>query len=708
MTPFDTIVMVDWSARSAPSPAAPSADAIWISVGTDTSYHRTRAAAETYLADVVLRETAAGRRVLLGFDFAFGYPTGFGRALTGGDDPFALWEWIADHVSDGPDNQNTRFELANQINVDFPGIGPFWGRPAARDDLSELPMRKTGYGGFGVPEKRVIETLIPRAKTPWQLMGNGAVGSQVLLGLPMVSRLRAQFDCAVWPFQSHTAPVVLAEIYPSLIDPVVKEMDGVKDAVQVSALAAAIAELQSRGTLEALFDVPADHAAAARVEGWMLGAGHEAALITAARAAQAPDIQPPRLKNDCFALPPGVDWTPVDTALHHLEQALNPVVAHRTVALPDAGGRVLAMDMTANRANPPAPNTAVDGYGFAQNAAQGEGRHVLPLIPGQAAAGGPFQGTVPPGSAIRILTGAILPAGVDTVVLEEDVTVAEGNIAFWGPLKPGSNTRKAGEDVDKGAPILAAGHRLRAPDLALLAATGHAKVPVYDRLRVGVLSTGDEIVQPGDATRPEHTHDANRPMLLELARQWDAEPVDLGHVNDDRDLLRARLNDAVTRADVILTSGGASAGDEDHVSALLGSEGHLNAWRIALKPGRPLVLAQWQGVPVFGLPGNPVAALVCSLIFARPAVSKLGGGGWAAPQAFTVPAAFAKNKKAGRREFLRARLNAEGQAEAFKSEGSGRISGLSWADGLVELPDHAHQVALGDPVRFLPYAGFGV
>jgi molybdopterin molybdotransferase len=708
VTPFDTIVVVDWSARSAPSPAAPSADAIWIAVGSDTSYHRTRSGAETFLSDLLIRETAAGRRVLVGFDFAFGYPAGFARALTGVDDPLAVWDWIADHVSDGPDNQNTRFELANQINGQFPGTGPFWGRPAARDDLSELPMRKTEYGGFDLPEKRAIETLIPRAKTPWQLMGNGAVGSQVLLGLPMVSRLRAQFACAVWPFQDHTAPVVLAEIYPSLIDPVVHAIDGIKDAAQVRALAAAFTEMQSRGTLDALFDLPAEHIGAAQTQGWMLGAGHETALIAAARAALAPDIQPPRLKNDCFALPPGVDWTPVDTALDLLEQALSPVVSARSAPISDAGGRVLAGDITANRANPPAPNTAVDGYGFAHSVAQGEGRHVLPLIDGQAAAGGPFLGTVPPGSAIRILTGAILPDGVDTVVLEEDVTRADGQIAFWGPLKPGSNTRKAGEDVDAGAPVLSTGHRLRAPDLALLAATGHAQVPVYDRLRVGVLSTGDEIVQPGHATRPEHTHDANRPMLLELARQWDADPVDLGHVNDDRDLLRDRLNEAVTRADVILTSGGASAGDEDHVSALLGSEGHLNAWRIALKPGRPLVLAQWQGVPVFGLPGNPVAALVCSLIFARPAVSKLGGGGWVAPQAFTVPAAFSKNKKAGRREYLRARLNADGHAEAFKSEGSGRISGLSWADGLVELPDHAHQIALGDLVRFLPYTGFGV
>jgi molybdopterin molybdotransferase len=159
---------------------------------------------------------------------------------------------------------------------------------------------------------------------------------------------------------------------------------------------------------------------------------------------------------------------------------------------------------------------------------------------------------------------------------------------------------------------------------------------------------------------------------------------------------------------VILTSGGASAGDEDHVSRLLRERGTLSSWRIAVKPGRPLALALWQGVPVFGLPGNPVAAFTCALVFARPALSLLSGAGWAQPQGFTVPAAFDKAKKAGRREYLRARLDDQGRAAVFRSEGSGRISGLSWATGFVELPDGAATIAPGDPVRYIPYASFGV
>ena len=165
------------------------------------------------------------------------------------------------------------------------------------------------------------------------------------------------------------------------------------------------------------------------------------------------------------------------------------------------------------------------------------------------------------------------------------------------------------------------------------------------------------------------------------------------------------LSRAANEADLILTSGGASSGDEDHVSALLTDAGAMTKWRIALKPGRPLALGLWDGTPVFGLPGNPVAALVCTLIFARPAMHAMAGAGWRAPHGFSVPAAFAKSKKPGRREYLRARMR-EGRAEVFKSEGSGRISGLSWAEGLVELPDTAAEIAPGDPVRFVPFSEF--
>jgi molybdopterin molybdotransferase len=414
-------------------------------------------------------------------------------------------------------------------------------------------------------------------------------------------------------------------------------------------------------------------------------------------------IKPPPLRNDCFALPAGTHWTPVDEALATLRDRLSPVSAAQVLPLDQALGRVLAADVTALRSNPPRANTAVDGYGFA--GPMPKGPQLLPLVKGRAAAGIPFDGIVPAGSAIRVLTGAPLPQGVDTVILEEDVNCDGSHVAFHGPLKKGANARRAGEDVTAADVIFSQGRVVTPADLALAAATGLSQLPVRQQLRVGVLSTGDELVEVGQPAGLGQIYDANRPMLLGLLGQMGFAAVDLGRVGDNRDALEARLDSAANDVDVIVTSGGASAGDEDHVSALLTEKGAIQHWRIALKPGRPLALGMWQGTPIFGLPGNPVAALVCTLIFARPALGLMAGAGWADPQGFEVPAGFAKRKKPGRREYLRARIR-EGRIETFASEGSGRISGLSWAEGLVELGDGEANIQHGDLVRFLPYGSF--
>lgn len=421
-------------------------------------------------------------------------------------------------------------------------------------------------------------------------------------------------------------------------------------------------------------------------------------------------LRPPRQKNDCFAMPPGVDWVPLDEAIARLEARIVPVGGMQMVGLDKACGRILAQDMEMQRANPPYANSAVDGYGFAGPAPEGEVTY--PLAVGRAAAGEPFRDQLEAGKALRILTGAILPEGVDTVVLEEDTASDGKRIAFNGPLKKGANTRRAGEDFSSGDVLLRKGRRLRPEDLALLAAGGIGSVPVTHRLRVGVLSTGDELADvgrngPGELLAGQIC-DSNRPMLLALLDQWGFEAIDLGVAGDERDVIRTRLDRAGRECDAVLTSGGASAGDEDHVSAILREEGRIDTWRIALKPGRPLALGMWQGVPVFGLPGNPVAALVCTLVFGWPALNRMAGGEFAGRRGFTVPAAFSKDKKPGRREFLRARINADGAAEVFRSEGSGRISGLSWADGLVELGDGALEIRPGTPVTYLPWSSFGL
>ena len=699
MTPYDSVAIVDWSAGNDTGPR-PKRDAIWLGLtragGEEAPrYIRNRREAEAVLTNLIEEELTAGRRLMVGFDFPFGYPAGFAEALTGRACPFAVWDWLEARITDRP-KQNNRFDVAGEVNRLFGGCGPFWGNARPKHDVPGLPRTKADYHN-PFPERREVETRTKGSFPCWQLAGAGAVGSQVLMGLPVLNRLRKRFGrhVAVWPFEPLESPVTFVEIWPGLIEPAVRRAQrqgGIRDAHQVRLLARALHALPAP-VLRAMLDVEAPE------EGWIMGQGFEDKMNQAAEG-----LRPPPLRDDCFALPAGVDWTPVDDALSMLRERLHPVVREESVPLTSSLGRVLAKDVVAERANPPQANTAVDGYGFA-HAALGEGDQVLPLVEGRAAAGAPFGGTVPSGRAVRVLTGAALPEGVDTVILQEDVTVGDGAIAFRAGIKPGANTRKAGEDVQAGEVILSKGRVLTSADLALCAAVGLGDLPVCERLKVAVISTGDELRDPGQAVEVGQIFDANRPMLGALVRRFGYDLIDMGRVPDERGTLRKTLDQAAEKADVILTSGGASSGDEDHVSALLNEAGAMAEWRIAVKPGRPLALGMWQGTPVFGLPGNPVAAMVCTLVFARPAMALLSGGKWQEPQGFNLPAAFEKKKKPGRREYLRARVR-DGQAEVFKSEGSGRISGLSWAEGLVELPDRAAHITPGTSVRYIPFSSF--
>lgn len=412
------------------------------------------------------------------------------------------------------------------------------------------------------------------------------------------------------------------------------------------------------------------------------------------------------LRNDCFALPPGVNWTPVDEALERLHSRLHPVVAvDQAVALDDANGRILAADVYAPRAHPPSSNSAVDGYAFAGPLEQVP--CTMPLVEGRSAAGVPYNNLVPEGQAIRILTGAVIPSGTDTVVLEEDCEVIDGALHLHGTLKAGANTRKAGEDINVNDCIITAGTRLTPTHISVLASVGVASVDLYQPLRVGVLSTGDEVNPVGSTLSDWQIYDANRPMLMALVKQLGYEVVDLGHVLDRAVDVEAALARGALQCDLILTSGGISAGDEDHVSKTLKAHGEISNWRIAVKPGRPLALAMYHGTPVVGLPGNPVAAWVCTLRFGTPAMALLAGGKWFEPQGFMLPANFYKNKKPGRSELLRARIR-DGVVEAFNSEGSGRVTGLAWSEGLVDLDESAQQIEPGTLVRFIPYGSFGL
>lgn len=703
MTGFDTVLVADWSAGKRAG-LKPRKDAIWLGItrdgrSCDPVYCRSRQDAERQITDLIEAERKAGRRLLCAFDFPFGLPRGFTRHVTGTDDPLAMWDWFEAHIEDAPDGSNNRYAVAEQLNAMFEGLGPFWGK-SHRDRWPGVPYRKEGISFDVMAERRMCDGLAKASSSCFQLAFPPTVGGQMMMGLPMLNRLRRMDDVEVWPFGDwRDAPVVLAEVWPGVIEAAVRAQsaaagpEAIRDSVQVRLLADALARLPTEELAQHMADVPAQ----AREEAWILGTGLSDRLCGLAQAV-------PPLRNDCFALPQGVHWTPVEEALALLRARLTAVTGLERVSLADASGRIAAQDVMAQRANPPLPNTAVDGYGFAGG--REDGVHRLPLVAGRAAAGdAPAQ--VAAGHAIRVLTGAALPRGVDTVILQEDVSIQDGHVCFQGAVKQGANTRKAGEDVSAGDGVLRAGRVITPADLALLAATGTSDVMVRSRLRVGVLSNGDELVEAGEDAAKGQIYDANRPMLLALLAAMGHTPVDLGRAPDDREALRAMLDAAASDVDAVLSSGGASAGDEDHVSALLDEAGAMALWRIAIKPGRPMALGLWKGVPVFGLPGNPVAAMVCSLIFARPALAQLAGAHWEAPQGFMVPAAFTKNKKAGRREYLRARIR-NGAAEVFASEGSGRISGLSWAEGLVELDEPAREITSGDLVRYIPLGSFGL
>ena len=411
-----------------------------------------------------------------------------------------------------------------------------------------------------------------------------------------------------------------------------------------------------------------------------------------------------KLKNDCFALPPGVDWTPLDEALLHLENSLKPIVETEVLPMDLAVGRILAIDLQAVSDSPPFSNSAVDGYAFRFSDAS---EKYLELKKGRAAAGHPFSHAIEKGQALRIFTGAVLPVGADTVVLQEDVQVKGDKIYFGNSIKIGANSRKAGEDIMRGQTIAFKRDRVTTFMAASSISSGIKRASVYRKLKVGVFSTGDELIDFEQPLKFGSVFDVNSPMLASLLTAWGYEVSELGKIPDNLEVLRDKLNKASETFDVLITSGGASAGDEDHLASILNSEGKVTEWRVAIKPGRPMAMGFWQNTPIFGLPGNPVAAATCALIFVRPALSKFSGGNWIEPQAYYMPAAFEKTKKPGRREFLRARVS-DNNVEIFKSEGSGLTNGLAWATGFVELPDEEISIRIGDKVKYIPFASFNL
>jgi len=409
-----------------------------------------------------------------------------------------------------------------------------------------------------------------------------------------------------------------------------------------------------------------------------------------------------QLSDDCFAF--GGALLGLDAARAMIAAQVGPVDGVERVALDAADGRVLAADLVAPVDLPPFDNSAVDGYAVRLAGIEGGGR--LPVV-GRLAAGAAPQALVP-GTAQRIFTGAALPPGADTVFMQEDVRLDAGHVQLPSGLRRGANTRPQGEDVARGVTALRSGTRLRPQDLALAAALGITELPVCRRVRVALFSTGDELVEPGQPTGPAQRFDSNRVLLAAMARRAGAQVTDLGILPDRLGTITAALREAALGHDLILTSGGVSAGEEDHVRTAVESVGRLVFWRLAVKPGRPVAMGSVGGVPFMGLPGNPVAAFVTFAQIARPLIAALAGSVVEPPPTLLVPAAFAYRKKAGRREYVRVRLlpGADGMTAAHKHavDGAGVLTSLTDTDGLAELADDVTAVSPGDSVAFLPYA----
>ncbi len=418
-----------------------------------------------------------------------------------------------------------------------------------------------------------------------------------------------------------------------------------------------------------------------------------------------------QLRDDCFAFDGPL--LPVAEAERLIAERVAPVDGCEAVPLREALGRVLAEDIVAPVNVPPFDNSAVDGYAVRGDDLAADGERRLTIVD-RVTAGHAAAHAVNSGEAIRIFTGAPMPAGADSVFMQEDCRVDGDCVVVPPGLKRGANRRLAGEDMRAGAIALPAGRRLAVQHVALAAALGLTKLNVRRRVRIALFSTGDEIVEPGAALPRAALYDSNRYLLSGLLARFNAEITDLGILSDDPEELKRALAAAAADHDLVLTSGGISAGEADHVRNAVESIGRLVFWRVAIKPGRPVAMAvipaanRSASAAFVGLPGNPVAVFVTFVRVVRPLLLRLSG---ALPEplvAMPARATFSYKKRKGRREYVRVALRAaaDGAIEAVKYEqdGAGVLTSLTETDGLAELGEDVTAIEPGATVGFLSYA----
>ena len=390
----------------------------------------------------------------------------------------------------------------------------------------------------------------------------------------------------------------------------------------------------------------------------------------------------------------------VAEALALMSSACRPLTEVELVDTMQVNGRVLAAAQTSTLNVPERDNTQMDGYAV-RAADCASGAASLPVS--QRIAAGHVGQPLQPGTAARIFTGALIPEGADCVVMQEQCTLIDGVVTINHVPHAGEWVRRQGEDIRAGGAILEAGRRLRSQEMGLAASVGLAQLPVLRRLRVAMFSTGDELAMPGQPLLPGAVYNSNRFTLRGLLENLGCFITDLGIVPDTLEATRAVLRQAADGHDLILTSGGVSVGEEDHIKPAVEAEGRLNLWQIAVKPGKPLAFGEVQEAFFIGLPGNPVSSFVTFLLFVRPFILRLQGvTGSVAPRSYRLAAAFERVKADRRNEFLRARVNDDGELELFANQSSGVLTSTVWGDGLIDCPPGL-SIARGDMLRFIPF-----
>jgi len=394
---------------------------------------------------------------------------------------------------------------------------------------------------------------------------------------------------------------------------------------------------------------------------------------------------------------------PVEDALQRLLNSAQPTREILTVSLSQALGKVLAQHVVSELDVPPADNSAMDGYCL-RFADYVEGKR-LPVS--QRIPAGTAPQPLQPGTAARIFTGAEIPENADTVVMQEDCMESDAGLQILEPPQPGQHIRPRGQDIGKGQRILDQGCRLRAQELGLLASIGVDQVQVYKPLKVAILSTGDELVEPGQPLEAGQIYNSNRYTLTGLLQGLGLDIVDLGVVADNRDATESALRRAAAEADVIISSGGVSVGEEDHVKSALSVLGDIQLWKLAIKPGKPFTYGHVLDTPFLGLPGNPAAVFVTFVILCRPWLLKTQGATAYSPLCLSVTAGFDWKRAGVRQEYLRVRLeqrDGNPVAVPHPNQSSGVLYSASWSDGFVVVPVGT-TVAVGDPVRYFPFTG---